>query len=175
MRPDGYSARVEALTEDITLICGIAIFVGVLGTLLPVLPGGVLIAAAVLVWAVVVQTTAGWLVLLAVVLLIAGGAVLKYLTAGRVMVRSEVPNRSLLAGGLLAIPGFFLVPVVGLVLGFVLGLALAEHHRLRDWRAARSSSITALGAVGLGILVELGAAMLAAVTWGVAVWQGAAG
>ena len=60
---------------------------GLLGTLLPMLPGGVLIAVAVLVWALVVQTTAGWLVLLAVVLLIvAGGAVLKYLTAGREMV-----------------------------------------------------------------------------------------
>lgn len=166
---------MDALRDDITLICGIAIAVGIVGTLLPILPGGALIAVAVLVWALVVQTTAGWLVLLAVVLLIVAGAVLKYFTAGKVMVRSEVPNRSLLAGGLLAIPGFFLVPVIGLVLGFVLGLALAEYHRLRDWRAARSSSITALGAVGLGILVELGAAMLAAVTWGVAVWQGAAG
>ena len=166
---------MDALRNDITLICGIAIFVGVLGTLLPVLPGGLLIAAAVLVWALVVQTTAGWLVLLAVVVLIAGGAVLKYLTAGRVMVRSEVPNSSLLVGGLVAIPGFFLVPVVGLVLGFVVGLAAMEYHRLGDWRAARSSSLTALGAVGLGILVELGAALVAAAVWGVAVWQGAAG
>jgi hypothetical protein len=166
---------VQALSEDITWICAVAIAVGIVGTLLPVLPGGLLIAGAVLVWALVVQTTAGWLVLLAVVLIIAGGAVLKYFTAGRVMVRSEVPNSSLLAGGLLAIPGFFLVPVIGLVLGFVLGLALAEYRRLRDWRAARSSSVTALGAVGLGILVELGAALLAAATWGIAVWQGAAG
>ncbi len=166
---------MDALRNDITLICGIAIFVGVLGTLLPVLPGGLLIAAAVLVWALVVQTTAGWLVLLGVVVVIAGGAVLKYLTAGRVMVRSEVPNSSLLVGGLVAIPGFFLVPVVGLVLGFVVGLAAMEHHRLGDWRAARSSSLTALGAVGLGILVELGAALVAAAVWGVAVWQGAAG
>ncbi len=166
---------MDALRNDITLICAIAIFVGVLGTLLPVLPGGLLIAAAVLVWALVVQTTAGWLVLLAVVVLIAGGAVLKYLTAGRVMVRSEVPNSSLLVGGLVAIPGFFLVPVVGLVLGFVVGLAAMEYRRLGDWRAARRSSLTALGAVGLGILVELGAALMAAAVWGVAVWQGAAG
>ncbi len=108
-------------------------------------------------------------------MLIAGGAVLKYLTAGRVMVRSEVPNSSLLVGGLVAIPGFFLVPVVGLVLGFVVGLAAMEYRRLGDWRAARSSSLTALGAVGLGILVELGAALVAAAVWGVAVWQGAAG
>ena len=149
---------MDALRNDITLICGVAIFVGVLGTILPVLPGGLLIAAAVLVWALVVQTTAGWLVLLGVVLLIAGGAVLKYLTAGKVMVRSQVPNSSLLVGGLLAIPGFFLIPVVGLLVGFLVGLVGMEYRRWRDWRAARSSSITALGAVGLGILVELGAA-----------------
>ncbi len=49
-----------------------------------------------------------------------------------------------------------------------------EYRRLHDWRAARSSSLLALGAVGLGILVELGAALLAAAAWGVAVWQGAA-
>ncbi len=166
---------MDALREDITLICGIAIVVGIVGTLLPILPGGALIAVAVLVWAVVVQTTAGWLVLAAVVLLIVAGAVLKYLTAGRVMVRSEVPSSSLLVGGLVAVPGFFLIPVIGLVVGFVVGLAAMEYRRLRDWRAARASSITALGAVGLGILVELGAAMLAALTWGVAVWRGAAG
>ena len=40
-----------------------------------------------------------------------------------------------------------------------------EYHRLRDWRAARLVPLTALGAVGLGILVELGAALLAAATW----------
>lgn len=166
---------MDALRDDITVICGIAIFVGVLGTLLPILPGGLLIAVAVLVWALVVQTLGAWIAFGVVVLLIGAGALLKYLTAGRVMVRSEVPNSSLLVAGLVAIPAFFLIPVIGLVVGFVVGLAAMEFHRLRDWRAARSSSLLALGAVGLGILVELGAALLAAAAWGVAVWQGAAG
>ena len=154
-----------SLRDDITLICGFAIFVGVIGTVLPVLPGGVLIAVAVLVWAIVVQTLTGWLVLAAVVLLITAGAVLKYLTAGKKMVSSGVPNMSLVAGGLLGIVGFFLIPVIGLLVGFIVGLGAAEYRRLGDWRAARSSSLTALGAVGIGILVELGAALLAAATW----------
>ena len=156
---------MDALRDDITVICGFAIFVGLIGTVLPILPGGVLIAVAVLIWALVVQTVAGWLVLVAVVLLIAAGAVLKYFTAGKKMVSSGVPNLSLAAGGLLGIVGFFVIPLVGLLVGFIVGLGAAEYHRLRDWRAARSSSLTALGAVGLGILVELGAALLAAVTW----------
>ncbi len=166
---------MDALRDDITIICAVAIFVGIIGTLLPVLPGGVLIAGAVLVWAIVVQTTAGWVVLAVVVLLIGLGALLKYLTAGRKMVTSGVPYSSLLVGGLVAIPMFFLIPVVGLVVGFIGGLAAAEYRRLKDWRAARASTWTALWAVGLGILVELAAAMLAAAAWGVAVWQGAAG
>ena len=37
-----------------------------------------------------------------------------------------VPGRTLLAGGVLGIVGFFVVPVVGLLLGFVLGVYLAE-------------------------------------------------
>jgi uncharacterized protein YqgC (DUF456 family) len=156
---------VGSLKDDITLICGFAIFVGLIGTVLPILPGGVLIAIAVLVWALVVQTVAGWLVLVAVVLFITAGAVLKYLTAGKKMVSSGVPNMSLVAGGLLGIVGFFAIPVVGLPLGFVAGLGAAEYYRLRDWRAARNSSLNALGAVGIGILVELGAALLAAATW----------
>ncbi len=103
--------------------------------------------------------------LLIVVLLITAGAVLKYLTAGRRMVTSGVPNRSLVIGGLAGILGFFVIPVIGLFVGFIGGLAAAEYHRLRDWGAARRSSVTALGAVGLGILVELGAALLASVSW----------
>lgn len=166
---------MDALADDITIICGVAIFIGLIGTVVPILPGGLLIAGAVLVWAIVVQTTAAWIVLGLVVLLIGAGAVLKYLTAGKRMVNSGVPNSSLIVGGLVAIPMFFLIPVIGLVVGFVGGLAAAEYHRLKDWRSARASSFTALGAVGLGILVELAAAMLAAAAWGVAVWQGAAG
>ena len=45
----------------------------------------------------------------------------------------------MLAGALLGIVGFFVIPVVGLVIGFVVGVYLAEWYRLRDvaraWRA----------------------------------------
>ena len=45
-------------TED--LLAGLAIAVGLVGILLPILPGTLLIAAAVVVWAVVVGQAAGW-------------------------------------------------------------------------------------------------------------------
>jgi uncharacterized protein YqgC (DUF456 family) len=166
---------MEALLEDVTVICGLAIAVGVIGTVLPVLPGALLIGGAVAVWALVAQTTAGWLVLGAVLVLLAVGQVLKYLTAGRTMTSSGVPRRSLIIAGLAGIVGFFVIPVVGLAIGFVGALYLAERARLGAGPGSRRSTVVALKAVGIAIAVELTSALLAAVTWLLAVLNGAGG
>ncbi|HZI97476.1 MAG TPA: DUF456 domain-containing protein [Actinomycetales bacterium] len=166
---------MEALVEDITLVCGLAIAVGVVGTVLPVIPGALLIGGAVAVWALIAQTTAGWLVLGAVVLLLGAGQVLKYLTAGRTMTSSGVPRRSLIIAGLAGIAGFFLIPLVGLPIAFVGALYLAERARLGPGPGSRQSTMVALKAVGIAIAVELTSALLAAVTWLVAVLNGAGG
>ncbi len=91
---------------------------------------------------------------------------------GRRVSAAGVPRRSLVVAGLVGIVGFFVVPVVGLLLGFVLGLYAMEHLRLRDPAAARESAWVALRATGLGMLVELGLALLASATWLVAVLTG---
>jgi uncharacterized protein len=159
---------LPALGEDLTLVCGLAIAVGVVGTLVPIIPGGLLIATSVLVWAAVVRTTAGWVTFGIVGVLLAAGQVVKYLTAGKHMTASGVPRRSIVLAGLAGIVGFFAIPVVGLVLFFVAALYLAERARLGPGPARRSTAV-ALRAVGLAILVELAAALLAAATWLVAV------
>jgi hypothetical protein len=60
------------------------------------------------------------------------------------------------------------VPVVGLFIGFVLGVYLAERARVGGARAWPSTT-AALRAVGFSILIELVAASLAAITWVVGV------
>lgn len=146
------------------VLVGLAILVGLVGIVVPVLPGSILILGAVLVWAAEAQSAAGWLVFAAVTTLLVVGGVVKYAVPGRRLKAVGVPNRSLVAGGLLGIIGFFVIPVVGLVVGFVAGVYLAELQRLgRDgaWPSTRS----ALGAVGLSLLIELAAGLLAAATW----------
>ena len=54
------------------------------------------------------------------------------------------------------------IPVVGLFVGFAAGLFGAEWARRRDVRAALSSSLGALKAMGLGMLIEFACACLAA-------------
>lgn len=146
------------------LLVALVIAVGLVGVLVPMLPGSALVLGAILVWAVAVSESGGWLVAGIAAALLAAGVVVKYLVPGRRLQRSGIPNRTLLIGGALAIVGFFVIPVVGLPVGFVAGIYLAEVDRLgreRAWPA----TLEALKAVGLGILIELSFASLAALTW----------
>ncbi|HZN76810.1 MAG TPA: DUF456 domain-containing protein [Micromonosporaceae bacterium] len=150
----------------ITLVAGLAIVVGVCGVIVPILPGLLLCWAGVLLWAIFAEGGVGkWVVFGIATLLALGGTVIKYAWPGRNLKRTGVPNRSLFLGGLLAIVGFFVIPVVGLVIGFVLGILLAERVRLNDNRAAWTSTKHALKAAGLSMLIELGAALAIAATW----------
>ena len=155
-----------------TLLVGLAVLVGLVGIVVPVLPGSALIGLAVGVWAFTHPSTGSWVVLAVVATLLAVGWAGTYVLTGRRVSAAGVPRRSLVVAGLVGIVGFFVVPVVGLLLGFVLGLYAMEHLRLRDPAAARESAWVALRATGLGMLVELGLALLASATWLVAVLTG---
>jgi uncharacterized protein YqgC (DUF456 family) len=154
--------------SGLEVLVALVIAVGLVGVLVPVLPGSLLVGAAVVVWAVERGEATGWAVTAVALLLLVTGAVVKYLVPGRRLQRVGVPTSTLVAGGLLGIVGFFVVPVVGLPLGFVLGVYLAEWRRLGH-REAWPATVHALKAVGLGILIELGFGILAALTWVVGV------
>lgn len=146
---------------------GLAILVGLVGIVLPVLPGSVVIAAAVLVWAI---DTGGWAwaVLAVVVLLLAVGWSASYLVPGRRVATSGVPRSTLVVAGLAGLVGFFVVPVLGLFVFFPAALYLMEYQRLRDRSAAWASAWLAIRMTALGMLIELGLGLLAATTWLVA-------
>ncbi|SDQ50650.1 DUF456 family protein [Quadrisphaera sp. DSM 44207] len=154
-----------------TLLAGALVAVGLVGVVVPVLPGSALIALGVLVWALAERSVTAWVVLGVVLVLLAAGQVLSYLLAGRSLVAAGVPRRSLLAAALGALVGFFVVPVLGLLLGGVVGLYLGEVARLgpgaRSWR----STWLALRAIAIQVGVELAAALAAAGTWLWGVWR----
>ena len=150
------------------LLVAVAIAIGVAGIIVPVLPGSILVLGAILVWALEIGTTTAWLVLAFATAFLVLGTVVKYLVPGRQLKSSGVPNRTLLAGALLAFVGFFVVPVVGMFIGFVLGVYAAERARVGA-AGAWPSTKAALRAVGVSILIELVAAFLAVATWVVGV------
>lgn len=152
----------------VEIVAALVIAVGLVGVVLPLLPGSLLVFAAVVVWASETGGTTAWTVAVIATLLLLAGAVVKYVVPGRRLRDAGVPTSTLVVGGVLGVVGFFVVPVIGLPLGFVLGVYLAEVRRLgheAGWPATRR----AVGAVGLAILVELAFGMLAALTWAVGV------
>jgi uncharacterized protein YqgC (DUF456 family) len=145
-------------------LVALAVLVGLVGIVVPVLPGSVLILGAVLVWSIENGSATAWGVFAVVAALLVVGAVVKYAVPGRRLKANGVPQRTLLLGAALGVVGFFVVPVVGLVLGFVLGVYLAEIQRVGR-EAAWPSTTHALKAVGVSMLIELAAGLLAALTW----------
>lgn len=147
------------------LLIGLAILAGIVGILVPVLPGSLLVLGAILVWALIVSSATGWAVLAGATVLIGVAQIVKYLVPGRRMRDAGVPNRTIAAGAVVGIVGFFVIPIVGLFLGFPAGVYLAERHRLGPHHHAWESTKHALKALGLSILIELTAVLLVAGVW----------
>ncbi len=140
--------------------------VGLVGVVVPILPGAVLVGVAGIAATFALGIdTAGWVlvVVLAVVTLVGTGA--SYVLPTRRGLKGDVAGSSLVLAGALAVVGFFVIPVVGLVIGAVLGLQLGEVARHGDRRRAWASTRSVLRAYGIGILVELGAALLLVAIW----------
>ncbi len=150
--------------NEVDLLVGLVILVGLAGIVVPLLPGSMLILGAVLVWTVVDGSRTAWAVFALVTTLLVVGAVVKYVVPGRGLKSSGVPTRSIMLGGILGIVGFFVVPVVGLVIGFLLGVYLSETRRVGR-NLAWPSTVAAVKAVGLSVLVELVAALFATGVW----------
>ena len=150
------------------VLVGLVILVGLLGTVIQVLPGNVLVIGAILVWA---WATGGgaWWVFAAAAVVVAVAELLQWLLAGRHLRRADVPWSTMAWGGVAGIVGFFVVPVVGLFLFFVGAGYLAELARRHDSAAARTAAIAALKATGITLLVQLAGGLIAAAIWLVAV------
>lgn len=142
------------------IAAGLAILIGLAGILVPILPGSLLILVALLAWAAEVGTRTGWLVAGIGAIFLVIGTVVKYLLPGR-RLKATVPTSTMVVGAVGAIIGFFVIPVVGALLGFPIGVYVAEHHRLGAGQAWPSTK-AALKAVGASILIEFVAGLLAA-------------
>lgn len=153
----------------LNVVVGVVLLVSMAGTIVPVLPGTILAAGALLVWAVLTGTTAAWVAFAVAMVVLVVGQVLKYLLPHRSLTAAGVPGRTILVGGVAGIVGFFLIPVVGLPVGFVAGVMLAEWLRQHDGAAAWDSTWVAMKATGFSIVIELGALIVATLVWAAAI------
>ncbi|MBE1550860.1 hypothetical protein GGC64_004900 [Mycobacterium sp. OAS707] len=152
------------------LLVALVIFVGLVGIVVPLLPGTLLVFAAIAVWAVAEHNVTSWATLGVVTALLAVSTLIKYLWPARRMRAADVSTWSLVAGAVLGIVGFFVIPVLGLLIGFVLGIYLAELAKRHDQRVAWTSTKHALKGVALSVGIELCGALLATAVWAAGVY-----
>lgn len=152
------------------LVCAaIAVVVGLIGVVVPILPGSLLIAAGIGGWAFFVPSWPARILCIVAVIVLAIAAVAQYIIAGRHMQKAGVPRRSMLIGGVIGVVGFFVIPVVGLPLGFTVGVWLSEAARLSPGKAAWNSTLAALKAIAITVGIELAGGLIAAALWGISV------
>ncbi|MGE2732066.1 DUF456 domain-containing protein [Mycolicibacterium vaccae] len=151
------------------LLVALAIAVGLAGIILPILPGAVLVVAAIAVWAFIVNTATSWVVFGIAAALVLASEIIKYTWPMRRMRAAQVRTSVLVVGGVAGVVGFFVIPVIGLLIGFVLGVFAAEFAIRQDLTRAWASTVHALKGVALSVGVELTGALLATGAWVVGV------
>lgn len=150
----------------VVVVVGVVIAVGIVGTIAPVVPGLWLIWAACLAYGLITGFGTVGMIAIGVVTVIAAGAT----AAGFVL-----PQRGAAGAGvsplgqvlalILAVVGFFVVPVVGTPIGFAVGIliaALVQSKRLGPaWRMTQSTLTSMLLASG----VQLAGGLAMALVW----------
>lgn len=144
----------------------LGVLAGLVGTFVPVLPGLVVVflaAAATL----LLQGTGplAWTVVVLLGALTVVGSVLSTVLPARRAATGGAPASTLVAAGVGAVVGFFVLPVLGLLVGGVVGLLLAEQRRLGEWGPAWTSSRGVLAAYGIGVLLEVAVGVLMGLLW----------
>ncbi|MDX1657909.1 MAG: DUF456 domain-containing protein [Nitriliruptorales bacterium] len=153
------SALVVAVAIAVMLI-------GVVGTVVPLLPGLALVwAAGVGSWWLAGPGTAGWVAVALLTLLLVAGSAAKIVLPTRAGRARQVPRGSLAVGLAGSVVGFFVVPVVGFVLGGLLGVFGAEVRRTGDRDAAAENTMAMLRGFGLGVLIESAAGLAMIAVW----------
>lgn len=153
------------------LAVGLVMFLGLVGVLVPGVPGQAIVWAAVLWWALADVTQVAWGVLIGATALLLLNQALKPLLPPRRPHESGAPRKTLMLGGIGAIVGFFVLPVVGGIAGYVGVIYGAERLRLGSRGAGWASVRSVMRATGWSVLVELFACLLVTGAWlGAVVW-----
>ena len=155
---------MSVLFEAITFGAITAFMVlGIIGTIIPIIPGTLLIWMGVLVyaWHIGFSTFGiGLFLLLSLIAIITGTADLWLPLLGAK--GSGASKRALLFGTIGALLGTFLIPipVIGTIGGYVLGLLLGEYQKHGDWELAKKAGWSGLAGWGLATAVQLGGGIL---------------
>lgn len=139
------------------------IFVGIIGIVVPILPGMLLVWFTVVVYAWRTGfEVIGWptLTFITIIALVAGLSNIWLPLLGAQ--KTGAAKRALFLGVIGAIIGTFVIPIplLGTVIGYAIGVFLGEYLKLRDLRLALRASLGGVAGWGVSMIVEFVGAFL---------------
>lgn len=150
-----------------TLVVAVVMVIGVVGTVVPFLPGIAIVWAAALVYGLIVGFgPVGIAVMIALSLGVIVSIVASVLVPRRMAERHHVAWWSQVAAVAGAVIGFFVIPVVGVVVGALVGLFGAELATRRDAGLAWQGTMAVAKGFGIGVLIDVALATGMITLWG---------
>lgn len=135
--------------------------IGALGVIIPIVPGTLLTWIAVLAYAWVTDfaiITPGMFAILTVIALVTGTADLWLPLLGAK--KTGASRRAIALGVVGGIAGTFVIPLLGTVIGYAVGVLLGEYLKHRDLPLAWRASLGGVAGWGVATAVQLGGALL---------------
>lgn len=146
------------------LLIAIAMAVGILGTIVPALPGIVLTWIAMFMWAIFDGGgTTRWIIFLLATALFAGALITNVVLPART--GAKISKDNVMVSLVMGVIGFFVIPVVGLPIGYALGVFITETGRERNLSLAWQRTWNTLKAFGYATVTQLACAMGIAFLW----------
>jgi uncharacterized protein YqgC (DUF456 family) len=152
---------LEALLFGITVA---AMFVGLFGIILPVIPGVILIYLSALGFAILEGFDAVDWLSFSVITIIAAVAVTADLWMPLLgSKRGGASKRAIFFGLIGSVLGFLILTpifpffgsIFGGILGYAIGTLIGQYHKYRDWDAALRASIGGLAGWGVSMVVQM--------------------
>ena len=150
------------------IVVAAAMAVGVAGTVVPFVPGLGLVWLAALGYGLAAGFgVAGFIAFLIITALAVGGIAAGVVLPHRAARGGGATSLSLTLGAAMAVIGFFVVPVIGLPLGGVLGIFVGEMLRTRDVSIAWRATSATLKGFGLGTLAQVAFGLVMVSVWSI--------
>jgi uncharacterized protein YqgC (DUF456 family) len=148
---------LEALSFGVAVVF---ILIGVIGIVVPILPGMLLVWLTLLgyAWVTEFQIVTPWMLVFLTGIALATGTAsiwLPYLGAKRL----GAAKRSVVLGFIGGIIGTFIIPLIGTIIGYAVGIIIGEMLKHRDLRVAIRTSIGGVAGWGISTIVELAGAL----------------
>ncbi|MEU9187750.1 DUF456 domain-containing protein [Streptomyces sp. NPDC048484] len=147
------------------LLVGVVLLLGLGAVLVPGAPGSWIVWATVLWWAIEDPRALSWGVLVGATAALLVAQVIRWRLPPRRLRSSGATPRMAVYAGVGALLGFFLVPVLGAIPGYLGGAYLAERLRLGGHGEAMTSVRSVMRRGGTSVLVELFTCLLIAGAW----------